>query len=393
MRILCLTPWFPPHPQAQVGKFILDSVESVRALGHEVKVLVTPPRRPRLAGHLAAEWRSSPIDREAFHPALGLEVQEYWSIPRNWLRPLSNHLYQQAVVRVLRRILTENTPDLIHAHNELPASAALQAVGVKGPPVVVTLHGVDRHPRMQTASHRRFQCQVLSRVDRAILVGEPLRATFVPLMSDATRLRVVNNGCRLPAGVAPQPRVIGDTMLRLISVSNLVEGKGIDLNLQALARHGAQIVRPWHYTVVGDGNQRRSLERLSVELGLATRVDFVGRCDHEAVYAHLAAADIFVLPSCPEAFGIAYLEAMACGLVAIGIDGQGPASFIRHGETGFLVPPNDVDALAACLIEVAQAGERLGAIAAAGQRHVLGEYSWARHAERLVAVYRELVTA
>lgn len=391
MRILCLTPWFPPYPQAQEGKFILDSVESLRAWGHEVKVLVTRPRRPRLAGLLAPEWRTAPFELGAYPLDRGLTIQEHWSIPRNWLRHLSNYLYLRAVVPELRRLIDGFAPDLIHAHNELPAAAALRAA-VKGtPPVVVSLHGVDLQPRLRTPAYQSFQRTVLSHVNRVILVGEPLRPFYSTLSDRQDHFRVVPNGCRLPMQ-GPRVRTwdIGQRV-HLISVSNLVEGKGIDLTLQALGRLEVMGLTHWAYTVVGDGSARAELEHLARDLGIANRVRFVGACDHDEVYRHLAAAEVFVLPSYREAFGIAYLEAMAMGLLAIGVEGQGPAAFIRHGETGLLVPPRDVAALAACLGEVLDARKDYGSLAEAGCRLVHHDFTWQRHAERLTGVYRELV--
>jgi glycosyltransferase involved in cell wall biosynthesis len=102
-------------------------------------------------------------------------------------------------------------------------------------------------------------------------------------------------------------------------------------------------------------------------------------------------AHVFVLPSYREAFGIAYLEAMACGLLTIGVEGQGPSAFIISGKTGLLVPPQEVAALAACLRSVLEHPGRFSKIAAAGRKHVAQEYTWLRHAERLTEVYREIV--
>ena len=391
MRILCVTPWFPPQPQVQEGKFILDSVESLRALGHEVRVLVTRPRRPKLAGVLVPAWRTPPIEVNAYSPALKLRIHEHWSIPRNRWRGLSNRLYQWAVVPELRRLIDTDPPDLIHAHNELPASAALMAVGSKGPPVVITLHGVDLQPRLRTPPYQNFQRSVLNQVDRVILVGEPLRSHFSALADHHDHFRVVHNGCRMP-DVERSVRSVGTGGLaRLVSVSNLVEGKGIDLTLRALAKLDAMGRAGWTYTVVGDGFSRTELERLAQTLGIADRVRFVGACDHEEVCQHLGAAGVFVLPSYREAFGIAYLEAMAMGLLAIGVEGQGPAAFIRHGVTGLLVPPHNVDALATCLAGVLDAPVDYRPMAVAGCQLVRREFSWQRHAERLTEVFRESV--
>lgn len=393
VRVLYLTPWFPRHPQEQSGNFILDSIEAMQGFGHEVKVVITQPWRPRFARYLNPDWRPIVIDTEAYPPSLRPKSVYHLSIPRNFFRSISNRLYRYTVTPVLRKAVAIFKPDLIHAHNELPAYAALCATSDGALPTIATLHGIDIQTRLQSKNYRSFQRTVLTEVDRVILVGEPLRAPYANLAGRSDHFRVVPNGFRLPpagAGRLRAERQMCDS-LRLISVSNLHEGKGIDLNLKALASLRRSENLAWRYMVVGEGRERGPLEILAAELGIDDRVRFVGACEHDEVYNHLLEADIFVLPSYREAFGIAYLEAMACGLLTIGVDGQGPSAFIHHGETGLLVPPHDAEALTRCLKKALESPIWMQSIAAAGRRHVLNEYSWQRHAERLTAVYRELV--
>lgn len=394
MRVLCLTPWFPEHPQAQLGRFILDSVHALRACGHDLKVVVTQPWRPQGSGFFHPDWKVRAIDKGAYPRELGLEVVHHLSVPRNYLRGLSNCLYHMSVDARLRAEVAAFRPDLIHAHNELPASAALTVAGPLGLPVCATLHGYAIGKRVETPAYRAFQARVLSAADRVILVGEPLRAVFSDLVSDQERIRIVPNGVDLAATRADRQsglELLRDECVRLVSVSNLHEGKGIDLNLRALSELAGSGCANWRYTVVGDGHERLALEKLARDLQLTNKVRFVGRCNMEEVAGYLRASDVFVLPSYREAFGIAYLEAMACGLLTIGVEGQGPSTFIVPGKTGLLVPPRDVPALSACLRSVLEQPGRFVNVAAAGRRHVQQEYSWLRHAERLTDVYREMV--
>jgi glycosyltransferase involved in cell wall biosynthesis len=110
---------------------------------------------------------------------------------------------------------------------------------------------------------------------------------------------------------------------------------------------------------------------------------------HDAAMRVLAQANVFVLPSYREAFGIAYLEAMALGLLAIGVSGQGPEAFITHERTGLLVRPNDVESLVATMGAVLDNAGEMRRIATAGQRLVRVQFTWATHAQKLMAVYRE----
>jgi glycosyltransferase involved in cell wall biosynthesis len=179
---------------------------------------------------------------------------------------------------------------------------------------------------------------------------------------------------------------------RLVSVSNLHEGKGIDITLEALAILDAQGKRDWTYTIVGDGAERRALAASADSLGLGDRVRFAGAQRHDAVFRTLMECDVFVLPSYREAFGIAYLEAMACGLPTIAVRGQGPGAFIEDGRTGFLVAPRSAEAVAACLAQIMSRPEAARAIGERARARAQ-EYTWDAHALRLLEVYSEAISA
>jgi glycosyltransferase involved in cell wall biosynthesis len=175
-------------------------------------------------------------------------------------------------------------------------------------------------------------------------------------------------------------------------VGNLQEGKGIDLTLTALARLQDAGINGWHYRVVGDGVERAQLEAMSNSLDLGDHVTFAGAIAHHEVPEALIKSDVFVMPSYREAFGIAYLEAMSMARIAIGVQGQGPSQFIRNGETGFLVPPKDIKALADLLRAIVTGDRaRWRTIAAAGALEARSNWSWDAHARSLERVFSEIV--
>ena len=123
----------------------------------------------------------------------------------------------------------------------------------------------------------------------------------------------------------------------------------------------------------------------------AEQVFLAGCRPHEQLPHALNAADVLVLPSVAEAFGLALVEAMACGLPVIACASHGPAAIVRDGESGWLVAPDDERALAAALIEAASDARerrRRGQRAAADARR---RYGWATIAARVAALYQEVV--
>lgn len=389
-RVLIVTPWFPNAPGDREGNFIFSSTASLAHAGLPVAVLVVRPWLTFALSRMGHEAVSGRFDPAAFPDFRLVQLVHYLSIPRNRLPKLDAWLHDRTVGDALMSLASEFKATLIHAHTEGEAPIAT-AVGQKlNIPVVVTLHGINTAPRYFDLPFRRARFKLaLSAADRVILVGKPLEKVFAEVVGRASNFRIVPNGFNPPA-MAPCLPFAKEDKVRFISVSNLHEGKGIDVALMAMAKARSQGLENFTYTVIGDGSERETLVALAARLGLQDKVRFAGACAHDQVYTLLREADVFVLPSYREAFGIAYLEAMAAGLLAIGVEGEGPSVFIRDGETGFLVPPRDPDRLAACLIAVANNRDEMRAIAAAGRAYVTRNLTWDRHAQKLIDLYREV---
>lgn len=174
-----------------------------------------------------------------------------------------------------------------------------------------------------------------------------------------------------------------DDVPLLLALGRLHVKKAFDVLLKALCA----APRAWLW-IAGEGELRAQLERLARELGVAQRVRFLGwRHDREAL---LATADICVFPSRYEPFGTVTVEAWASGTPLVAAASAGPASMIRDGEDGLLVPVDDAEALAAAinrLIAEPDLGERL---AEAGRRRYEAEFTEAACVRRYIAFYESL---
>ncbi len=144
------------------------------------------------------------------------------------------------------------------------------------------------------------------------------------------------------------------------------------------------------YVVIGDGPQREPLERLAVTLGLQDRVTFTGQLPHAEALEQARACSLFVMPSVDEAFGVAYVEAMAGSLPAIGALGEpGPAEITRLGDGLRLVPPGDVGMLAEA-IDVLTADPRfLDELGRRARATVERSFTWEACGRATVAAYEE----
>jgi glycosyltransferase involved in cell wall biosynthesis len=388
--VIVLTPWFPRVPGEREGNYIYDSAKAIAGQGWPVYVLVPRPLRPGfLAGHTSPGSQLAP-QADAFDEFAGVQSVTHLSVPRSLTPRLNDAILDRTVMPALRRTLDRASARLIHVHTESLAPAAVQVARETGSKVIVTLHGVNVGPRHfnHPARRSRFR-EALAAADRVILVGEPLRPFFRDLVGRDDHFRVVPNGFSLQPVERRSTMLESGRVLRLVSVSNLHEGKGIELNLEALGSLSRRGMTNWAYDVVGDGDQRDRLRRMVAALGLGERVSFVGALPHQEVARRLSVADVFILPSYREAFGIAYLEAMAAGLLVVGVQGQGPSAFIEHGVNGLLVPPRDSKALAHELEAVMREPSRFRGMAANAARVAVERFDWRNHAISVQAVYRE----
>lgn len=389
-RVLVLTPWFPNRPGDRQGAFIHDSAAALAAQGVETSVLVTRPWAPGPLQRLRPAWTRDAFEPQTFEGFHRLDLVRHLSIPRGLAWRTSEALHDKAVANRLAGLAQAVAAELIHAHTEGEAAVAVRIGSDLGLPVVVTLHGLNLGPRhLGSAARRRRFGAALAAADRVILVGEPLRPMFREAAHGDGNFRVVFNGASMPQP-APAPRTFeAGEPIRFVAVGNLHEGKGHAVALRALAQARAAGLGGWTFTIAGDGRERAALERLSADLGLARQVRFLGIVPHDRVFEVLRQADVFLLPSWREAFGVAYLEAMASGLLAVGVRGEGPEAFVRHGETGLLAAPRDADDLCRLILWLATERPWAAAMAASGQAEVRARFTWDAHARALRAIYAE----
>lgn len=158
--------------------------------------------------------------------------------------------------------------------------------------------------------------------------------------------------------------------------------KGLDCLIQAVPRVLSS-VGDLQLVVVGDGDDRPRLEALAQEVGVAGRVHFLGYLSKEELIACYRHCNVFGLPSRGEGFGLVFLEAMALGKPILGPSYGAPTEFIRHGQHGLLVEPDDPSAVAEALIELLASPERAGQMGEAARQWVMGEFTFERFHERL----------
>ena len=273
----------------------------------------------------------------------------------SWYQFIRNNLKR---VRQLRSVVRSCGPDVVLSFIDSTNVLVLLATRGLRVPVVVEEHTDPRmhHVGVTGSLVRRFAY----RWANAIVV---LTSSVV-------------GWARGIAGSAPVcviPNPIGEQFLTqsatenirseytIVAMGRMIPLKGFDMLLRAFARCASNH-RDWNLRIVGEGPEQQRLNALIIELGLSNRVkiDPVVKKPEKV----LRASDLFVLSSRYEGFPMVLLEAMASGLPVVSFDcPSGPSEMIQHGVNGFLVRPNDIDALAAALDDLMSAPderERLG---------------------------------
>lgn len=198
-------------------------------------------------------------------------------------------------------------------------------------------------------------------------------------------VEVIHNGVDIetfaPAGRNDELRsnFARPEQLLVVSVGRLVGWKGLRVILEVVAA-----LPTLRYLIVGSGPEEAELRGLATKLGVSARVAFAERVPHRDLPQLLAQCDIFVQPSTgEEAFGISVVEAMACGLPVLASDNGGLPEILVDGQTGFLLPPGNVDAWRAKLAQLTQDAACLARIGMAGRKRAVSHFTWSANAARL----------
>jgi glycosyltransferase involved in cell wall biosynthesis len=164
--------------------------------------------------------------------------------------------------------------------------------------------------------------------------------------------------------------------------------KGLFLLLEAQARLSAAVKTK--LLIVGDGEMRPIYSQKAAALGIADDVKFAGRVSHQALPLFLNAGNMIVIPAIAESFGLAIAEGMACGLPAIATDNPGVRVVIEEGETGFLVPYNNIPILTDKISQLANSPELRKQMGIKGRKRIEENFTWEIAARKLLAVYNDL---
>ena len=384
MRVAIVAEYYPRRRDPVLGIWAHRQALAARDAGAEVKVIAlerpVPPsaslRRPwKLPGALTGIVRQPKkeeldgIDVRYVRFVAGDRSKTYATWHERAAEPLG---------KALAAMHAKWPFELVHAHYALPAGgAALPFTKERGLPLVVSVHGGDvLGPLLQAPEAQAAVASVLRDTTEILCNSRATLARVAEFVLDDERLRVVYLGADPPAD--PLPKRETPTVATLAHV--------IPRKRHADVLEAVQGMDGVEWLVIGDGPELPVLRRAAADLKLQDRIEFAGQLAPAGALRQLASTHVMAMPSEDEAFGVAYVEALACGVPAIGLASEGgPAEIAAAGPGMLLVPPRDPPALAVA-IRTALEDHHLPA---AARRTAAERFSWERCGRDTVAAYRD----
>jgi D-inositol-3-phosphate glycosyltransferase len=381
--------------------YVGQLAKHLAAIGYEVDVLT---RRDNALLPDKVEW------------ANGVQVIHVPAGPPSFVRKeeLLPHM-KDFTAHVLRLSKRRRRPyDLIHANfwmSGLVAADLKQALGI---PFVITFHALGRVRRLHQGDADEFPDERFAVEDRVVaeadhLVAEcpqdeedlirlyhadPNRVTIVPSGFDPTEFWPIDKAlARVVLGIPPKEKV-------LLQLGRMVPRKGVDNVIRGFARLVRDHKLPSRLIIVGGETDEPDLETspelarlmaVAEEEGVAGGVSFMGRAGREALKNYYSAADIFITTPWYEPFGITPVESMACGTPVVGANVGGIKFSVRDGETGYLVPPKDPEALAERLAHLYRNPKLLSVFGRQAIRRANDLFTWEKVANSMADLYESVL--
>jgi len=348
---------------------------ALAAAGHEVH-FITSALPLRLRGY---------TDNIFFHR---VEVASY---------PVFDHPpYTLALATKMSEVAKLHGLDLLHVHYAIPHTAgaflAREMVGPDRLKIVTTLHGTDITLVGQEPGFFPITRFLIERSDAATTVSTFLRDETDRVFNVDKTVEVIPNfvdSRRFRPRHAPDLRAKfaepGEALL--LHASNFRKVKNVPMVMDVFARVAREL--PARLLLIGEGPELRTAEEKAAELGVLDRISFLGQV--EALERLLPVADITMLPSLHESFGLVALESMSCGTPVIATDVGGTGEFIQSGVNSFLCPPDDAVGMAEAALGLLRDPDSQRKMAAAARSRAEQDFSVDRVREMYLDLYRRVL--
>jgi N-acetyl-alpha-D-glucosaminyl L-malate synthase BshA len=307
-------------------------------------------------------------------------------------------LYTPALASKIVEVAKFEKLDILHAHYAIPhaisAYLAKQILGKDAMKIITTLHGTDITLVGLEPSYQSVMKFSIEQSDGVTAVSRFLREKTLTNYNIEKEIEVIPNFVDTKALQRVDASAIRKTIAPngekvLIHVSNFRLVKRV----QDVVRIFEMVQRkiPSKLLLVGDGPDRSACEKLARELGIEKSISFVGKQNELAPL--LSAADVFLMPSQSESFGLSGLEAMACGLPVVSTSVGGLPELVVHGETGYIAEIGDIERMAKYVIDLLSNEQKYKLFAAASRKRAVEMFNMDKVVDQYENYYKKILAA
>ena len=396
MKILYITTAFPRYKEDVIAPWLVETIKRLKEKGVEVEVFTSAYKglkKQTIYGinverfrYFLKKWEDLTHD-EATPDRLRKGIRYKLLVP----------FYLLGGIIGITKLCTRKSYDIIHVHWPFP-NAIFGYIGKRlcSARMVSSFHGVElRWVKNKMPFFIPLLKWAINKSD-AVTANSTYTAKEINEITDR-KVAIIPFG----AAITESHHVMRDFDLvtqsrpsNILFVGRLVERKGVKYLIEAFDRISADIDAI--LTIVGDGPERRSLEKLVESKGLQNKVIFKGKVSNEELRRCYQNCDVFVLPACidsrgdTEGLGVVLLEAMSYKKPVIASNVGGIVDIVKDGETGLLVPEKNSQKLAEAIHTVLKNDELASRLGKQGYEFVSRNFNWARITDQLIEIYSQL---
>ncbi len=305
---------------------------------------------------------------------------------------LKNFPYTLALASKMAEVARMKKLDVLHVHYAIPfaAAALLARQMVPGLKIVTTLHGTDVTLVGNNPSFKSVTELSINASDAVTAVSNHLKDATYHEFAVEKEIDVIYNFIDPVRHDRPIPPCLGkkrEDQITLMHISNFRPVKRVVDVVKIFALVAAEIDA--RLVLIGDGPDQVKAIQATQKLGVLDRVSLLGVVDQVAPY--LQAADLFLLPSEIESFGLVALEAMASGVPVVASDVGGIPEVVRHGETGYLAPLGHVEQMADYALKIVSDCTIQKRFASAARQHAIQKFDYHNIVPQYEAVYKRVL--
>ncbi|MBO7616975.1 MAG: glycosyltransferase family 4 protein [Bacteroidales bacterium] len=345
MKIFFITRGWPSEQRPQNGNFERDQAVALSALGHQVFCLILDIR-------IEANTRKLGVAKEVRN---GVTVYSYYpgsrclKLLRKVSRKLQYNTFEALFLHLFKRVVkAEGLPDVVYGHYLRYCRRALAIKRKFGIPAVGIEHWSEMGKENIKEELKKQAAETYPYMDRQLVVSEALRENILKNIGVDTTVVYDNYGKEFYY----KEHVKKDDIVRFVLVGNLRPIKRFDVVIRALGEN-TSLPKNIRFTIIGDGPEKKNLLGMIEKYHLSEVVNLVGRKTREYIVNALQEADVYILSSHLETFGVAPVEALACGVPVIATDCGGSRSYMNDFN-GLLIPADDVKALSEAIKYMAE---------------------------------------